>query len=330
MPETVMPSRAMTSDRRKSGAKSRSSAALAQAGFPGSAALRAFEAAGRLLSFKKAAQELKVTESAISFQIRQLERDLGLDLFERGHRQIKLTPAARAYLAVVRQAHREIADATLSLAARESLLVRISLVPALAEFWLVPQLGALRRALPDVAIAVMTSSDLADLDRDEIDIAIRYGAGAWPRARIEPLLEEYIVPVAHPDIARQLGSRSIAAAAEIPLILNLQHPDEWSSWQEARRQRGGLAIGREMLRLETSGLVLQAAMEQLGIAIGRRPFIDRFLERGDLVALSDRDQPSGKGYFILTPLGRRGLRSEITAVADFLRSRASAAGAAIA
>ncbi|HVI92014.1 MAG TPA: LysR substrate-binding domain-containing protein [Dongiaceae bacterium] len=326
-----MPSRAMTTDRHgKSTPKRRLSAALAQAGFPGSAALRAFEAAGRLLSFKKAAQELKVTESAVSFQIRQLERDLGLDLFERGHRQIKLTPAARAYLAVIRQAHREIADATLSLASRESHLVRISLVPALAEHWLVPQLGALRQALPDIAIAVMTSSDLADLDRDEIDIAIRYGAGSWPRARIEPLLEEYIVPVAHPDIARHLGSRSIAAATEIPLILNLQHPDEWSSWLEAKRQRGGLAIGREMLRLETSGLVLQAAREKLGIAIGRRPFIDRFILRGDLVALSGNEQASGKGYFILTPLGRRGLRPEIAAVAGFLRDRVSAAGAAIA
>jgi len=326
-----MPSRATTTDRRgKSTPKRRLSAALAQAGFPGSAALRAFEAAGRLLSFKKAAQELKVTESAVSFQIRQLERDLGLDLFERGHRQIKLTPAARAYLAVIRQAHREIADATLSLASRESHLIRISLVPALAEHWLVPQLGALRKALPDIAIAVMTSSDLADLDRDEIDIAIRYGAGSWPRARIEPLLEEYIVPVAHPDIAHQLGIRSIAAATEIPLILNLQHPDEWSSWLEAKRQRSGLAIGREMLRLETSGLVLQAAREKLGIAIGRRPFIDRFLQRGDLVALSGNEQASGKGYFILTPLGRRGLRPEIAAVAGFLRDRVSAAGAAIA
>lgn len=345
-----MPRRAMTHDRQgkfpgkssekpsakssgkplgKSPPKARLSATLVQAGFPGSAALRAFEAAGRLLSFKKAALELRVTESAVSFQIRQLERDLGLDLFERGHRQIKLTPAARAYLAVIQQAHREIADATFGLATQEKHLVRISLVPALAEHWLVPQLGALRQALPDIAIAVMTSSDLADLDRDEIDIAIRYGAGSWPRARTQPLMEESLVPVVHPDIARQLGSRSIAAATEIPLILNLQHADEWTSWIETKRQRG-LAIGREMLRLETSGLVLQAAMEKLGIAIGRRPFIDRLLERGELVALSAREQPSGKGYFILTPLGRRGLRPEIAAVADFLRDRVSAAGAAIA
>jgi LysR family glycine cleavage system transcriptional activator len=319
----------MISDRRsKSTPGGRLSAVLAQAGFPGSAALRAFEAAGRLLSFKKAAQELKLTESAISFQVRQLERDLGLDLFERGHRQIKLTPAARAYLAVIQQAHREIADATLGLATQERHLVRISLVPALAEHWLVPQLGALRETLPDIAIAVLTSSDLADLDRDEIDIAIRYGAGSWPRARIEPLMEEFLIPVAHPDIVRQLGNRSITTAAEIPLILNLQHPDEWSSWLEIKRQRR-LAIGREMLRLETSGLVLQAAMERLGIAVGRRPFIDRILERGDLVALAGHEQPSGKGYFLLTPLGRRGLRPEIAAVADFLRDRASATGAAI-
>src|SRR6185369_11224568 len=164
-------------------------------------------------------------------------------------------------------------------------------LPALAEHWLVPLLPTLRRELPDIAIAVYTSSDLADLDRDEIDIAIRYGAGSWPRARIEPLMEEYVVPVAHPDIARRLGARAIAAAGEIPLILNLQHADEWSPWLAAKQSRG-LPASREILRLETSGLVMQAALEQLGIAIGRRPFVDRFLSAGRLVPVVKQERSS--------------------------------------
>jgi LysR family glycine cleavage system transcriptional activator len=293
---------------------------VGHATLPGSAVLRAFESAGRHLSFKRAAQELKVTESAISFQIRRLERDLGSELFERGHRQIALTPGGRAYLRVVQQAHRDIADATVSLSGQARQVVRISLVPALAEHWLVPRLGRLREALPDIAVTVLTSNDLADLDRDEIDIAIRYGTGSWPRTRIEPLMDEFVMPVAHRNIARKLRSRSVAMAVEVPLILNLQHPEEWSSWLTAQGDQPRLDDSRDLLRLESSSLVLRAAVEQLGIAIGRRPFVDDFLARGDLVPVMREERPSGKGYFILTPMGRRSLRTEIAAVASFLRS----------
>ena len=308
--------------RTKAGGELRFGGNLARSGFPGSAALRAFESAGRLLSFKRAAQEVKLTESAISFQIRQLERDLGINLFERGHRQIKLTPAGRAYLAVVQQAHRDIADATVSLATQEKHPVRISLVSAMAQYWLIPLLGDLTAALPDVSLSVVMSNDLADLDRDEIDLAIRYGTGTWPRARTEPLMDEYLIPVAHPAVARKLATRSIAAATDIPLILNLQHPEEWSAWLPVRQQRLALETKRPLLRLESSGLVLRAAMEGLGIAIGRRPVVDKLLESGDLVALTKDERPSGKGYFLLTPLGRRGLRPEIAAVVAYLKERA--------
>ncbi|HEX9447205.1 MAG TPA: hypothetical protein VF920_04470, partial [Dongiaceae bacterium] len=105
-----------------------------------------------------------------------------------------------------------------------------------------------------------------------------------------------------------------------PLILNLQHPEEWSSWLAAPMNRRGLEVGRDLLRLESSSLVLRAAVEQLGIAIGRRPFVDGFLARGDLVPMRRDERPSGKGYFLLTPLGRRGLRPEVAAVAAFLRT----------
>lgn len=273
---------------------------LTRSTFPGSAALRTFESAGRHLSFKRAAQELAVTESAISFQIRQLERDLGAELFERGHRQVKLTPAGRAYLEVVQQAHRDLLNATVSLSGREKAQVRVSLVPALAEHWLIPRLGGFLSAHPDIAVSLFASSDLVDLDRDEIDIAIRYGTGIWPRAKVRHLMDEMAMPVAHPKIARKLAKRQIGAAADMPLILNLQHPDEWAPWLP------DLSTGRSpagLLRLETSALVLRAAVEQLGIAIGRRPFVDDFLRRGELVRLGKTERPTGKSHFILTPLG---------------------------
>ncbi|MDY0881291.1 LysR substrate-binding domain-containing protein [Dongia soli] len=296
-------------------------ARLTRSTFPGSAALRSFESAGRLLSFKRAAQELNVTEAAISFQIRQLEEELGAELFERGHRQVKLTPAGRAYLGTVQQAHRDLMMATLSLTGQEKAQVRVSTMPALAEHWLVPRLGSFMRRHPDIAVSVLASSDLVDLDRDEVDVAIRYGSGHWSRAEIRHLMDETILPVAHPKIARKLARRKIDASTNIPLISNLQHPDEWAHFLPdlpGGRHAAGL------LRLETSVLVLRAAVEQLGIAIGRRPFVDDFIARGELVPLTDQEQPTGKGYFILTPKGRKGMRPEIAHFVDALCEFAAA------
>jgi LysR family glycine cleavage system transcriptional activator len=280
--------------------------------------LRAFESAGRQLSFKRAAQDLNVTESAISFQIRQLEEELGAELFERGHRQVKLTPAGRAYFDVVQQAHRDLAMATLSLAGQEKAQVRVSLIPALAEHWLIPRLADFMHRQPDIAVSVLASSELVDLDRDEVDVAIRYGSGHWSRAEVQHLMDETILPVAHPKIARKL-SRRIDTATDVPLISNIQHPDEWGHFlpdlPEGRHPAG-------VLRLETSALVLRAAVEQLGIAIGRRPVVDDFIARGELVPLAGSEKPTGKSYFILTPKGR--LRPEVVRFIEALRGFATA------
>jgi LysR family transcriptional regulator, glycine cleavage system transcriptional activator len=277
---------------------------LTQATFPGSAALRTFESAGRQLSFQRAAKELNVTESAVSFQIRQLEKELGADLFERGHRQVKLTPAGRSYLAVVQQAHRSLMNATVSLSGTEKPQVRVSALPAFAEHWLVPRLATLAQAAPEVSISIFVSDDLVDLDRDEIDVAIRYGAGTWPRTEAQHLMDETVLPVAHPKLARRLAKDG----AGVPLIVNLQHPDEWTPWLT---EIAGAREPSALMRLEGSSLVLRAAVERHGVAIGRRPFVDDLLARGDLVGLADREIATGKSYFILTPVGRLKSRPEL-------------------
>jgi LysR family glycine cleavage system transcriptional activator len=290
-------------------------ARLAQATFPGSAALRAFECAGRLASFQRAALELKVTESAISHQIRKLERDLGTELFVRGHRQIKLTPAGRAYLQIVHQAHRDILRATLSLEGSATMQLRLSVLPAMAQYWLIPQLGALRESLPGTSLSVFVSSDLVDLDRDEIDIAIRYGTGTWPRCRVQHLMDEWTFPVAAPEIVRH--ARKAGWLDEIPRLQNLQHPEEWTPWIDKFGSR-------EVIRLESSPLILEAACQGLGVAIGRRPFVDRLLTEDRLRKLPGDERPSGKGYFILSPAGRAGDSSAIQAgIAALLELAAS-------
>lgn len=281
---------------------------LEQITFPGSATLRAFEAAGRLGSFKLAAAEIKVTESAISHQIRRLESDLGAELFQRRHRQVTLTPSGRAYLGSVQQAHRDILNATQSLEGAAKSQVRLSLLPALAQYWLVPRLTDLKRMLPDIDLSVFASSDLVDLDRDEIDIAIRYGTGTWPRCRIDRLADEWVMPVAAPKLARKIGR---SGAAGWPLLQNLQHPEEWGLWMDWLQLE---ALSRaELIRLESSPLIMEAARRGLGIGIGRRPFVDDLLASNELIALTPAAKPSGKGHYILSPLGRAGERPAIRA-----------------
>jgi LysR family glycine cleavage system transcriptional activator len=289
---------------------------LAQITFPGSAALRAFESAGRLGSFKRAALELKVTESAISHQIRRLERELGRELFARGHRQIKLTPVGRAYLDIVQQAHRDIMGATLSLEGSEAAHIRLSVLPAVAQYWLIPRLGDLRRRLDGANLSIFVSSDLVDLDRDEIDIAIRYGTGTWPRCRVQHLMDERVFPVAAPAIARRLGKGALAKSG-LPLLQNLQHPEEWAPWLQS-------PVQTEIIRLESSPLVLEAARRGIGIAIGRRPFVDDYLQEGLLEKLTREEIPSGKGYFVLTSAGRDGNSRATQACVSALLDLASA------
>ena len=230
---------------------------------------------------------------------------------------MKLTPAGRAYLGSVQQAHRDILTATQSLEGAAKSQVRLSLLPALAQYWLVPRLPELRRRLPDLALSVFVSSDLVDLDRDEIDIAIRYGTGAWPRCRVERLADEWVMPVAAPKLARKIAKTGIG---NTPLLQNLQHPEEWGPWLAAL----GLESlrGIELIRLETSPLIMEAARRGLGIGIGRRPFVDDLIDGGELTALGQKPQPSGKGHYILTPLGRAGERLALRACVNALRALA--------
>lgn len=289
---------------------------LDQITFPGSSTLRAFEAAGRLGSFKLAALELGLTESAVSHQMRRLETEIGAALFERRHRAVKLTPAGRAYLGSVQQAHRDLESATQSLAGARKAQLRLSLLPALAQYWLVPRLTELRRLLPDIDLSVFVSSDLVDLDRDEIDIAIRYGTGSWPRARVELLAEEWVLPVAAPKLARKIMKSGFAKAG-VPLLQNLQHAEEWGPWLDALRVDA--LRGVETIRLETSPLIMEAARRGLGLGIGRRPFVDDLVAAGALAALGFAPQRSGKNHYILSPLGRAGERPALRACVAALR-----------
>ena len=164
--------------------------------------LRAFEAAARHLSFTRAAEELNVTQTAVSHLIRRLEEQLGIPLFVRRNRALELTREAASYLPAVRGAFEDlhVATARLRRAERDGVLT-VSTTASLAAKWLVTRVAAFQDANPGIEVRITTSSHLVDFQRDDVDMAVRYGRGNWPGLRTDWLMAEDMFPGVQPVAA---------------------------------------------------------------------------------------------------------------------------------
>jgi LysR family glycine cleavage system transcriptional activator len=288
---------------------------------PPLATLRAFVAIAEHGRFNRAADALGLTETAVSHQLRKLEDRLGITLIERRREGAVLTDAGRRFHRPIAEAVRLIAEAVDDLSGGDPGKVTMTLPHALATHWLVPLYGELHRAHPDIELQVLPTSRLCDLRRERIDFAIRYGNGEWPGLEAVHLMEEACFPVAAPDHARlwQDGGWT-GAAPEGRIIVNGLHPDEWRLWCAYR----GLpeAIGRRTTELASFDLVLQAGLAGAGLIMGRRPMIDEFLRRGELIAPFGTDAPPGASYYLVWPKDRPPA-AKARAVMGWLKSRAA-------
>ncbi|HZZ88618.1 MAG TPA: LysR substrate-binding domain-containing protein [Caulobacteraceae bacterium] len=250
---------------------------------PPFAALRALEAACRLKSYSLAGEELGVTHSAVSQSMRRLEQTYGQRLFRRQGLGMEPTAAAVSLSVAYRQAARIVAEAGEALKVRdtEPALV-VSTLPSVARLWLGPRLKRLRDNLPDLAVEVRTSRDLANLESDGVDVAMRFGYGDWPRLRVEPLFDETAFPVCSPEFLARHGPLDDAAIARLPLIL--EDTDLWSSWFVAAGVAGAGAL--RGLAFDDAAMVIEAASAGLGVALVRRLHADEALEAGRLVRIS--------------------------------------------
>lgn len=243
-------------------------------------ALRSFEAAGRLGSFTLAADELLVSQAAISRQVKELEAELGKPLFERRHRSVRLTPAGRALIDVLSRAF-DAMDASLSdiRGRRGGGLLEISVEPSFAASWLVPHLDDFRSRHPEIDVAVDSDMRLIEFRTHEAEIAIRHGtdAKAWPRTAIDHLVDVEMVPV----IAPGLLANGPALAAPVDLLAHtLLHEENRSVWERWFSAVGlpEAPLGRAQIFAE-GNLVLQAALRGHGVAL-----VDRFLAAEDIAA----------------------------------------------
>lgn len=264
-------------------------------------ALRSFEAAARHLSFTKAAEELFVTQAAISHQIKALEQDLGVPLFRRLNRALTLTDEGQALLPYVKNAFDQLTTGVRALEdIRTSGRLSITTTPSFAGHWLVARLGRLRLAHPDLEIQLSANERLMDFMRDGIDCAIRHGDGDWPDLRVDRLFQAKIVPVCSPGLLR--GPKPLKTPADLAhhtLLHALDGYDEWRVWLSAA---GVDDIDLDHgLRLDTGGLALQAAANGAGVAIGRIPLINDELASGHLVEPFDLTLDEQYAYYFVAP-----------------------------
>ncbi len=285
---------------------------------PPFAALRAFVAVARTRRFASAAQALHITQSAVSHQVRQLEDYLGLKLFERGRAGVTLTESGERYYDAVVPALEIIRKETRQLRGPKGRQrVAITTLPAVASMWLIPNWNSFETQCPDIDLQMLTTARSVDLQREQVDLALRYGGGSWPGLTAHRLFPDALIPVCAPGYVDATCNGDIEGAlAATRLIVNETDPDEWAKWTATV---GLNAPGLEnALRFAEGHQVLEAAQNGLGLAMGRRPIVDGYLDAGSLVAPFGRTDSPTDACYLCYPRERE-LSGPVQRVAEWIR-----------
>jgi LysR family glycine cleavage system transcriptional activator len=264
--------------------------------------LRAFEAAARHLSFTLAADELGVTQAAISHQIRGLEDTLGIGLFRRLNRGLLLTDAGQVLLPAVRTALDGLAAALDRLERTDpGGSLTVSVMPSFAVKWLVPRLSRFHARHPDIDLRISANERLVDFARDAIDVAIRFGRGDWPGLACQRIAGESVAPMCAPALASQLTTPDDLAA--VTLLHEEMRPlggfPDWRTWLDAA---GATTVeaGRGP-RFSHTHLMLQAAIDGHGVALGQTLLAAEDIAAGRLVEPFRLRLPTGLAYYLAAP-----------------------------
>src|SRR5665213_601586 len=268
--------------------------------------LRAFEAAARHLSFTVAADELNVTQTAISHQIRRLEEELGIRLFIRQNRALALTPEARNYLPGIRAAFNDLRLATDQLLRKDGdHVLTVSTLASLAAKWLLPRLSAFQETHPGIDVRITTSTGLVDFRTGGVDAAIRYGRGHWAGVRADWLMADELFPVCSPALLA--GGRPLRSPQDLAehtlLHTSGGYDDDWRLWLTA----AGLPSNISKLPGLTFDLIfltVQAAIDGQGVALGRTSYVADDIAKGRLVVPFKIALPADAGFYLVSPESR--------------------------
>jgi DNA-binding transcriptional LysR family regulator len=287
---------------------------------PPAKSLVAFEAAARNLSFTAAAKELNVTRVAVSRQVKSLESFIGVQLFQRGHSEVKLTPAGKRLYRVVNRSLQGISDAVEDLSdAADNNLITISTTLGVSTYWLMPIIGRYRSIDPAADFRVLSSSEYVNLASEQVDVAIRYGDGNWTGVESRLLARQQIVPTC--SRAYLSGRGTIAAIGDLLNENLLQFEtavDPSSFWPNWFRDAGvAYAEGHRQSIYESFINFVQALLDGQGIALVGPPLMTRFYESGVLVKAVEAPIVTQQGYYLCWPEGFARRRSVVD-FADWL------------
>jgi DNA-binding transcriptional LysR family regulator len=285
-----------------------------------------FESAARHLSFTKAGEELFLTQSAVSRQIKDLEDQLGVPLFERRHRALSLTEAGQQFYASAAQVLTTMRAATERLRAQAGRRRPLSVTTtnSFAALWLVPRLAGFTRTHPGIDVRIMAETRVQDLERDGLDLAIRHGPAVLAGPNAVRLMGERMFPVCSPKLLKKIPLEKPADLAN-HVLLQYDDPDgrhpwlHWKTWLEVERIAGLRPAGT----LSFSGYeqIIPAAVTGHGVALGRSPLVKNLIASGELVAPFKSTADPARAYFAIVSKSAAG-RPEVSDFVAWLREEA--------
>lgn len=281
--------------------------------------LLAFEAIARRRSFALAAAELHLTPSAVSHQVARLEDFLGVKLFDRSSRGVKLSPAGEAYLQRVAGALGAIGAATddVRQGVRNTLYVHAS--PSFASLWLMPRIGLFAQAHPGVSLFLSASHLHSDFELGQVDIDIRYGVPNWPQLVVQPIFKEAIMPLASPAFIERHQIRTPADLLQVPLIQSTVGVVQWADWFTLHPPLK--KPERFALRFDRAMMALDAAAQGLGVALESTTIGGGHVQSGRLQPVFDTAWSIPvQGHFMVYP-ERHGQRSEVRQFQEWLNTQ---------
>lgn len=283
-----------------------------------------FEAAARNGSFTRAADELSISQPAISHAMRELESDLGVSLFERRHKGVEATDAGRYLLeqvslglTLIDQALREVRTMT------NGHQVTLAVSTATATWWLLPRVARFKQQHPEIELRCITTDTDLDLGRERVDLAITLGTGEFPQHQRWHFVDEEVFPVCSPAFLRSHGPMADVQALTRTSLLHLEERYrprlDWSGWLA----RFGVSLGRNtrLFRFNDYSIVLQAAIEGQGVAMGWRHLVNPLIEQGLLVRPVPQSVTTDQPIYIVASR-RSKLRPEAVSLRDWLIAEA--------
>ncbi|WP_189466869.1 transcriptional regulator GcvA [Litchfieldella qijiaojingensis] len=281
---------------------------------PSLSSMQCFEASARHLSFTRAAEELSLTQSAVSKQVAQLEAALEHKLFRRVRKRLQLTPEGSLYLTEARKILAQVEMSTRYMLSYggESEVLNVTTLPTFGARWLIPRLNGFRYSHPGIYLNITNRVEPFDMEKERVDVAFFYGHGAWPKTECVKILDEEVVPVCSPSIAPQTPFDDPLQLTQLVLLQSATRPEAWHDWFDAQGYYTEHSYHGP--RFDTFYMAIRAAQAGCGVALIPRFLVTEELEEGKLIIPWHFSLKSRDAYYMACPENM----GEVTKVKSFM------------